>query len=128
MYKRKRAPAGRNLPRLNNSVVINSEKNKAKYGSGLSPKNPIKRKTSAYRKRDESSISSSLQAALEAADSEDLTEIKEARAASRKAIDVLMKGIKKQHRMPVWVPSGEQAKFHHVNAQQLSPRPVKSKF
>ena len=48
---------------------------------------------------------------------DDLGEIREARMASRKAIDMLMQGIKNRRQMPVWVPTGEQEKIFHSNAR-----------
>lgn len=51
--------------------------------------------------------------------------------ASRKAIDMLMQGIKKRKNQQIWVPSGEQAKYFHAAAgggNSPNPKPVKSKF
>lgn len=38
---------------------------------------------------------------------EDLVQIKEARMASRKAIDMLMADLKRKKKVNVWVPGGE---------------------
>ena len=41
-------------------------------------------------------------------DSDDgLADIREARLASRKAIDMLMADIKRKKNMPIWVPGGD---------------------
>jgi len=55
--------------------------------------------------------------------SDDLGEIKEARMASRRAIDLMMNDIKKKQRKKVWVPTGDQAYVFHSNVKpKSSPR------
>ena len=47
---------------------------------------------------------------------EGLADIREARLASRKAIDMLMADIKRKKNMPIWVPGGDQSHQFHSNA------------
>ena len=51
-----------------------------------------------------------------AVDNENLDQIKEARMASKKAIDMLMADIKKKKKVNVWVPGGDQSHVFHTNA------------
>ena len=46
----------------------------------------------------------------------ELTEIRQARLASRKAIDMLMADIKRKKNLPIWVPGGNQSQQFHSNA------------
>ena len=51
-----------------------------------------------------------------------LGEIKEARVASRKAIDMLMADLRRHKKVNTWVPGGgaaKQGKVFHANAQEL---------
>ena len=45
-----------------------------------------------------------------------LGEIKEARIASRKAIDMLMADLRRQKKVNTWVPGGSKGKIFHANA------------
>ena len=49
----------------------------------------------------------------------ELTEIRQARLASRKAIDMLMADLKRKKKVNVWVPGGDQSTIFHTNAQDL---------
>ena len=61
--------------------------------------------------------------------SDDLGEIKEARMASRRAINLMMANIKKRQTKKVWLPAGDQAYMYHSNIKPKdSPRAVKVKM
>ena len=117
------------MPTINKSLHL--EKNRiTTVLSTKRNKNSLSRlqnspRAAAQSKRDnDSALSSSLLRKLNESDDDmDLEEIKEARMASRKAIELMMKGIKSRTR-PVWVPSGDQEKVFHSNAR---PSPKRSK-
>lgn len=91
---KKRKPPNRNfLPKINRSVVVKASKKKRDLSAGsekLSHSPSAKPKKKKRRPKDDFKVK------LDTSESDDLGEIKEARMASRRAIDMLMADMKKR--------------------------------
>ena len=117
--KKRRKP--RFLPKINHSVVVKESKKKRSLSPGS--KSPARAPSAKPKKKKKKKPENEFQVKLDTSESDDLGEIKEARMASRRAIEMLMADMKKRQRKQVWVPSGNQAYVFHSNLKPTgSPR------